>query len=163
MARLDLDGYLDDDAVQVPVKTGKFPDGKMYTIPSPNFKDGLLLSAMANLATRAHLGGDISEADLAALDVSDDQAEELDLYKKVLGTAYDELVADEVSWVRLERLGRYMFVYFAMSEEAAEAMASGNPAALNREQRRATKKSAKKSTRQGSRGSSKARKSESPA
>ena len=140
MARLDLSGYLDDDSVEIPgIRSVKHPEGFTYIFDSPNAKTGLLLASLANLAVKARLGGDIG-AQAAALELDDDQ--ERDLMRDVMGATLDELLADGVSWVRIQKLNRYLFLHFAMGEDAAAGLTvSGEaPVPANRAARRATKK-----------------------
>ena len=121
MSRLDLTSYLDDDTVEIPgIASTTYPDGKTYRFASPNAKVGLSLAALANLAVRARFGGDIG-AQAAALDLDDNQ--ERDLMRDVMGDTLDELTADGVSWVRIQRLNRYLFIHFAMGEDAAARLA----------------------------------------
>ena len=140
MARIDLASYLDDDSVEISgIVSTKFPDGKTYTFRSPDAKTGLSLANLADLAVRARLGGDIG-AQAAALELDDDQ--ERDLMRDVMGATLDELTADGVSWVRIQRLNRYLFIRVAMGEDAAEGLKLGGaPVPANRSARRAVKKS----------------------
>jgi len=156
MSRLDLTGYLDDDSVEIDgIISTTYPDGKTYVFASPNAKTGLLLANLADLAVRAHLGGDIG-AQAAALELDDNQ--ERDLMRDVMGATLDELTADGVSWVRIQKLNRYLFIHFAMGEDAAAGLKlpGGAPALANRAARRATKKPtlAKSATPQVSRAGS---------
>jgi len=141
MARLDLTGYLDDDSVEVPgIPSTTHPDGKTYRFASPDAKTGLLLAALAELGVKAQNGKDIGEQ-AAALELDDDQ--ERDLMRDVMGSTLDELTADGVSWVRIQRLNKLLFINFAMGEEMAArvAAASGEASApANRAARRAPKK-----------------------
>lgn len=144
MAIKDFSSFLDDDAIRFPL------DGKTYRIESPDAKTGLLLSGMANLGVKASAGGEIGESDLASLDLDD--AEERDFMRMVLGDTLDELVADGVSWVKIQRISRYAFIYFAMGEDAAdEALASGalsgEAPAPNRAKRRAASRGGATSTK----------------
>jgi hypothetical protein len=142
MARLDLTGYLDDDSVEVPgIPSTAYPDGKTYRFDSPDAKTGLFLASLANLAVKARLGGDIG-AQAAALELDDDQ--ERDLMRDVMGSTLDELTADGVSWVRIQKLNRYLFIHFAMGEDAAVGLQRSGEALVpaNRAARRATKKKA---------------------
>ena len=69
MARLDLTGYLEDDALEVPgIPSKVHPEGRTYKFASPDAKTGLFLASLANLAVKARLGGDIGEQ-AAALEV----------------------------------------------------------------------------------------------
>ena len=141
MARLDLAGYLDDDSVEIPgIPSTAHPDGKTYKFASPDAKTGLFLASLANLAVKARLGADIG-AQAAALELDDDQ--ERDLIRDVMGSTLDELTADGVSWVRIQKLNRYLFIHFAMGAEIAvqELTRSGEARVpANRAARRATKK-----------------------
>jgi hypothetical protein len=140
MARLDLAGYLDDDSVEIPgIPSTAHPDGKTYKFDSPDAKTGLFLTSLANLAVKARLGGDIG-AQAAALELDDDQ--ERDLMRDVMGATLDELTKDGVSWVRIQKLNRYLFIHFAMGEDAAAGLAASGEARVpaNRATRRATKK-----------------------
>ena len=141
MARLDLAGYLDDDSVEVPgIRSVKHPEGFTYIFDSPDAKTGLFLASLANLAVKARLGGDIG-AQAAELELDDDQ--ERDLMRDVMGSTLDELIADGVSWVRIQKLNRYLFMLFAMSEGQADEMVQRSGEAsvpANRAARRATKK-----------------------
>ena len=140
MSRLDLAGYLDDDSVEIDgIISTAFPDGKTYRFASPDAKTGLSLASLADLAVRARLGGDIG-AQAAALELDDNQ--ERDLMRDVMGATLDELTADGVSWVRIQRLNRYLFIFFAMGEDAAAGLklSGGTPAPANRAERRGAKK-----------------------
>ena len=139
MSRLDLAGYLDDDSVEIPgIISTTYPDGKTYRFASPDAKTGLTLANLADLAVRARLGGDIG-AQAAALELDDNQ--ERDLMRDVMGATLDELTADGVSWVRIQRLNRYLFIFFAMGEDAAAGLKLGGaPVPANRSERRAVKK-----------------------
>jgi len=140
MARLDLAGYLDDDSVEVPgIPSKKYPDGKTYTFASPDAKTGLFLASLANLAVKARLGADIGKQ-AAELELDDDQ--ERDLMRDVMGSTLDELTTDGVSWVRIQKLNRYLFIHFAMGEDAAAGLTVSGEARVpaNRAARRATKK-----------------------
>lgn len=144
MAVRDLAAYLDDDDLVVPV------GGNTYRIPSPDAETGLYLAGLAQLGTKAYAGGDVTEDELDSLNLDDD--DERDLMQKVLGSAYDEMRADNVSWVRLQRISRYAFLYFAVSPEAADEAARkatddlGETPAPNRASRRAATKSPKVSS-----------------
>lgn len=148
MSRSDLAAFLDDDVFATPpIASRAHPAGKVYTIASPDAATGLKLTALANLGTRAHYGVEVTDADIEALDVTDGQ--EADLYRMTLGAAYDQMVADGVSWVKLQRLGRYMFLRFAMSQEAADTLLGEAPAP-NRAARRARKGSETSTRSRGS-------------
>lgn len=135
--------FLDDDGITdlPPVRSEKYPEGKRYVIPSPSADTGLRLQGLAELVAKQQKGIPINERDVARLKLSDQ--EEREFFQQVMGSAYDEMMDDGVSWVRIQRLGMFCFTYFAISKEAAEKAAregafSGKaPAPLNRAQRRA--------------------------
>lgn len=160
MARVELP-WVDDDSVTIAIPSEKHPDGKDYTFAAPDIDTGLQLSAIAQLGVKAGSGGELTEADLAKVDLDDDA--ETDLYRQVMGATYDELVADRVSWTRLQRVGRYLFIRHGLGEDAAaqavQASPGGSRPPANRAQRRAASKTApaKTSAPKGSRGSSKPR------
>ena len=179
MARLDyLGDFLGDDSVEVDLPSEKYPTGKTYRFASPNAKTGLVLARLANLAVRARLGADIG-ADAAKLELDDDQ--ERDFMRDVMGatslvpdppitvSGLDEMLADGVSWVRIQGLNQYLFMRFAISKAEADEWAkrSGEaPAPANRAARRAvTKKAttrAKSATVRASRAGSTTRKKTAP-
>jgi hypothetical protein len=133
MAAVDLGNYLDDDALDVTV------DGHVYRIPSPDAATGIRLTAMVNLGIAYAAGQDVGEKQAAGLKLDDE--DERDFLLQVLGSAYAELQANGVSWVRIQRLGRYALLYFTLGPEAADEAArasSGEAAAPNRATRRAT-------------------------
>lgn len=143
MAKLDLSGYLDDDCVEVPgIRSVKHPEGFTYHFDSPDAKTGMFLAALADLGVKASAGVDIG-AQAARLELDDDQ--ERDLMRDVMGSTLDELLADGVSWVRIQRLNKLLFIHFAMGEEMAAQVlkASGEaPVPANRAARRAATKKA---------------------
>lgn len=138
-----LFSFLDDDALVIPgVKSREHPDGKSYTIPSPDADTGARFAALAEIAMKVHRGVDVSESDLRRLRMDDD--EEREFMEQVLGDALAELKADGVSWRRLQMLTQYAYIYFAYGPEQAAAasqnglISSGKATAPNRAARRAT-------------------------
>lgn len=138
-----LNDFLNDDPIRPTIKSEKYPDGKEYRVPSPDFKTGLSLTALTNLGVRAANGETISPDDTESLELDDD--DERDLYERVLGSAYHELKADNVPWVSIQRLGQYAMIYFGMSSQAAQSALDqgvllGEAARPNRAQRRSQSK-----------------------
>lgn len=154
MAYADLAGYLDDDAIDTPpIKSAAHPDGRAYRIPSPDAATGIRLTAMVSLGVDLAVGAELSRKDAERLKLDDDQ--EREFLRDVLGSAYDELVADGVSWMRIQKLGRYALLYFTLGPEAAADEArrsSGEAPAPNRE----TRRKAKKTSSRGSSGTGRA-------
>lgn len=140
----DLFNFLDEDGIVIPnIKSTKYPKGKTYTIPSPDVDTGIRLTGLAEIANKLNRKVEVSPRDVARLKLSDE--EEREFSQQVLGSAYEELLADGVSWVRVQRLTQYAFTYFAFSPEAAEKAAregtfSGKAPARNRATRRAAAK-----------------------
>lgn len=140
MAFKDLQAYLEDDTLTIPI------GGKEYTIPSPDALTGLRFSAIADLGIKAAQGLELTDTDRDKIQFDD--KEERDFVEQVLGTeAYETMLADEVSWVRIQRVSQYAFLYFSIGEQAADqAVASGRlngsgkVPAPNRAQRRASTK-----------------------
>jgi hypothetical protein len=144
MALKDLSSFLDDDAIDVEIDT------KTYRVESPDAKTGLFLAGLANVGVKAASGGDVAAADVEKLDLDDD--EERDFMEMVLGDTFAELIADGVSWMKIQRLSRYCFIHFAVGEEAAdEALKSGaltgEAPAPNRAARRAGSRGAATTTK----------------
>jgi hypothetical protein len=145
MAIKDLGAFLDDDGLDIPI------GGKTYRVSSPDGETGLRLAALANLSVSVADETQVSERDRDRLRLSDQ--EEHDFLRDVLGSTLDELLADGVSWVRIQRLGRYCFLYFTLGEDVADDAANsvGEAPAPNRAQRRAASRGgANKTQKQGS-------------
>lgn len=140
----DLSEFLADDGLEVPV------DGKVYRIPSPDAETGLFLTGLANLGEKVATGGEVGAVDFARLQLDDE--EESTFIRLVLGAALDELVADNVAWVKIQRLSRYAFFHFAIGPEAAErmlesGMLAGEAPAPNRKARREASRAGATSTK----------------
>lgn len=137
----DVLSFLDDDGLEIPgVKSTKYPDGKTYMIPSPDGETGIRLSALADIAVKVNSGREVDARDARRLRMDD--TEERDFAQQVLGSVLPELLADGVSWVRIQRITQYAYVHFAFSPEAARDAAergvfAGKAPARNRAERRA--------------------------
>ncbi len=150
MGFVDLGTYLDDDGLDVPV------GDRVFRIPSPDHATGLRLTAMVNLGVSFAAGAELSKKDAANLNLDDEQ--ERDFLELVLGPAYPEMVGAGVSWVRIQRVGRYALLYFTLGPEAAaesvqrtaEASPSGEAPAPNRAARRAPSSKASSGTAKSS-------------
>lgn len=124
MPLVDLEGFLSDDSIKTEIKTTKHPNGKVYTVPSPDAKTGLWLTSIAQLGVRASQDPDsVTEEEVKQLQF--EGPEEETFIQTVLGAAYDELLEDGASWVQIQRLAQYAFAYFAISPEAANRGAAG--------------------------------------
>lgn len=137
----DLYNFLDDDTLEIPgVKSRAHPEGKTYRIPSPDAETGMRLSALAEIAVKVNKSVAVNDRDVKRLQLDD--TEEREFAQQVLGATYEELIADGVSWVRLQRITQFAYVHFAFSPEAAREAAergvfAGKAPARNRAQRRA--------------------------
>ncbi|TMR97533.1 DUF7426 family protein [Nonomuraea basaltis] len=111
----DLDSFF-DDGLSLPV------GGKLYRIPAPSAEVGLYCQTLAESGMDAANGKDNPEAAL-------DDVRELDLYRRVLGPVYDELIADGVSWPKIKHCGVTAFMWVAGSSDAAAAYWERGPEA----------------------------------
>ncbi|MCT9090587.1 hypothetical protein N4G70_17240 [Streptomyces sp. ASQP_92] len=107
--------------------------GTLYTVPAPTAEVGLRTQALINAAAVAADGGKVDEQVLG-------DAAERDLYRDVLGTAHDQMVADGVPWPALKHAALTSMVWIAQDKGAAERFwnAAGDPSRLapNRAARR---------------------------
>jgi hypothetical protein len=101
----DLDEFF-DDTLPLPIK------GKTYVVPGPDADTGLLCQRLMAVGITAAQGGDIDAAQL-------DDAGEIDLYARVLGPVYQELLADKVSWPRIKHAGTTAFLWIAADLDTA--------------------------------------------
>lgn len=159
MAFRDLSEVL-DAGLSLPYK------GKTYVVPPVDAETGLRLQRLAEVAAQAakamETGGDGELLDEVALD----DAEEVDLYRDALGTAYEEMLADRVPWPMFRVAGVTAWLDTAVSREAAEAYwnAAGSPDPEALAGNRATRRAAR-STRQpdSAPGTTRTRKAKAPA
>lgn len=140
MAFEALDELL-DESIRLPLP-GRDGTRREYAIPSPPAEDGLLVERIIGEFRQA--ARENTRPDLEFL--NDD--EERDLYRLVLGPAYDEMVENGVPWAWLKHASMTAMVWISTGTQAAEnywATKGGRPEpqAPNRATRRA-------STRKGS-------------
>ncbi|MFD9146203.1 hypothetical protein ACFWDF_02870 [Streptomyces diastaticus] len=108
MAFREVDELL-DETLQLPIR------GRVYTVPAPPAAVGLRTQRLIAIAARAADGDDVDvDAELLA------DAEERDLYAEVLGGAYEEMMADGVSWPVLKHASVTAMVWIAQNKDAAE-------------------------------------------
>lgn len=136
--------FLDDDSIRIPVPipSRAHPEGKLYTVPSPDAETGVRLTALADIARKQQQGVRVSERDVARLHLNDE--EEREFAQQVMGTCYDEMMQDGVAWVTIQKVMNYAYIYFAMGRDVAdkaarEGLFSGGKVRLpaNRRERRA--------------------------
>ncbi len=126
MAFKDLDEFF-DDTLRLPV------GGKEYVVPPPSAETGLFCQRLMEAGIDAVNGQSIDAAQL-------DDAGEKDMYKRVLGGVYDELMADGVSWPKIKHCGITAFLWIAGDKDTAEKYWERDPEAQeapNRAERRA--------------------------
>lgn len=159
--KADVWDFLDDGGFNTPpIKSAAHPEGRVYVVPSPSARVGVQLTAMVEIATKRQAKAKVSDADIARLHISDE--DEPEFARKVLGSAFDEMLADGVAWPIVQRLTQYGFVYWTSGKDRADEAAlagvfSGGAAARpNRAQRRAA--TSGQSDRQGSTATSRTRK-----
>ncbi|GGM65220.1 hypothetical protein GCM10012275_39730 [Longimycelium tulufanense] len=119
MAFRDLSELL-DPGLPLPI------NGKTYVVPPPDAQTGLRLQRLAEHAAKVAQAAESGEPlDAVALDDDD----EIDLYRDALGSAYDEMLADQVPWPALKIAGITAWLDAAVSRDAAETYwhAAGNP------------------------------------
>jgi len=136
--------FLEDDSFKTPaIGSKKHPEGKVYTIESPDAETGIRLSALGEIGVKLEKGVEVSARDIARLNISDE--DEREFSQQILGDTLQEMIDDGVSWVRIKRLTTYSYVRFAFSEEVANDAAkrgvfSGKVPARNRAERRAAER-----------------------
>ena len=102
--------------------------GKTYTVPSPSAATGLFVQQVMGVAANVQAGNEVDDQSLASLTLDD--AQEKNLYKRLLGPVYDEFVADELSWEHIKHAGTTCMIWVAQDRDAAEAFwnTGGQPA-----------------------------------
>lgn len=115
--------FLEDDSIRIPVPipSKTHPEGKLYTVPSPDAETGIRLTALADIARKQQSGVHVSERDVARLQMDDD--EEREFAQQVMGKCYTEMVEDGVAWVTIQKVMQYSYIYFSMGREVAEKAA----------------------------------------
>ncbi|MGY1773502.1 DUF7426 family protein [Blastococcus sp. SYSU D00813] len=90
--------------------------GKQYRVPEYSAEVGVRVEILLATGRRVLEGGQPRERDRQMLDDEQEQ----DLYRDVLGSAYDQLLAD-VSWPMLRHCALTAMYHFNVSEQVAEA------------------------------------------
>lgn len=106
MALEEAAAWLDGDLI-LPI------GGKKYRVPEYGVDVGIRVEVILN-ASRGQAATDRQRQILS-------DEEERDTYRDILGPAYDQLVADGVSWPRLRHAAFTAMFHFNISPEAAEA------------------------------------------
>lgn len=92
--------------------------GKEYIVPPIDALTGAEVVRKWNLAQAIGAGVELSEAEIAELKADADS--ELDIYKRVLGTAYDEMINDGVGYLLIQRAGKTALALVVSGAEAAQ-------------------------------------------
>lgn len=107
---------LEDPVLRLSIK------GKTYVVKSPNAATGLFVQSLMSAAQMSRAGLTVDAADARL--VLDDE-DERNLYQRVLGDTFDELVADDVAWPHIERAGKTATLWIHRGEDAAELFWNG--------------------------------------
>jgi hypothetical protein len=111
MALRDLDEFF-DPTFDLPIR------GKVYAVKSPDAATGLLAQRLLVNGLRSAAGEDLSPQDIAALELSDD--DERDLYPRILGDCYGQMVKDNIPWEMIKHAALTIFMWVGYNREAAE-------------------------------------------
>ncbi|MEU7163142.1 hypothetical protein AB0A70_00580 [Streptomyces morookaense] len=140
MAFEALDELL-DETLHLPIR------GTVYTVPAPSAEVGLRTQSLVHAAAVAADGGRVDDQVLT-------DAGERDLYADVLGTAYEQMVADGVPWPALKHAAITAMVWISQDKAAAERYwnSAGDPSrvAPNRAARRSPSAAASTTRSRGS-------------
>jgi len=110
MALEEAAAWLDGDLV-LPI------GGKKYRVPEPSVETAMRMQVLLSASRRVSAGGDITDRQQEVLT---DQ-EEVDTYRLYLGPAYDQMVADAVTFPRIKHAAFTALFHFMVSPEVAEA------------------------------------------
>ncbi|MFM9675767.1 DUF7426 family protein [Streptomyces brasiliscabiei] len=134
-AQFEALGDFLDDWLELPVP-GKDGKTRTYRIPSPPAEDGLRVEQITKAAAQLFLNGTSPDEELL------DDAEEKDLYRMVLGSMHDKILAD-VSWTRFRHVALTTMVWIVHDRDSAARYwaGGGDPSRLapNRAARRQPK------------------------
>lgn len=108
-------GQIEDfarDEITLPI------DGTEYTIPGPDAQTGLLVTRLMTLAADAAQGADLDGDQRVELVLED--ADERDLMVRVLGPAFDQMIAGNVRWSMMQHAMQTAMVWISQGSDAAE-------------------------------------------
>lgn len=137
MSFKDLDDFF-DPTLRLPIR------GKVYVVKSPDAKLGVKVQRLVALGFAAAGGADMSAADLDSLNLDDEQ--ERDLYPRLLGDAYTEMVDDDLPWEWVKHAGSTALMWVGAGIEAAEEFWESAPGEPRRPEPQDHKAPAKKAT-----------------
>lgn len=108
----DLDEFF-RPSLKLPIR------GKVYEVQSPDAETGLWAQRLMSSATRAAKdGAELTEEQASSLMLDD--AQEADLYKRLLGDAFQEMLDDKVNWEQMKHAGMTALIWSAGNTQAAE-------------------------------------------
>lgn len=134
--------------IDLPIK------GKTYSIESVDAETGLwaqrMMSAAGLVEQAEESGKDITSEEIASLRLDDKQ--EIDLYRRLMGEAYDQMLADKVPWEWVKLAGTTTLIWCVSTRDEAEKFwnAGGSPEAKRPEPQ--DRKAPARKARQGSTG-----------
>lgn len=109
----DLDDFL-TDTIDLPIR------GKTYTVSAPDGETGLLCQRLLALGAQSAKGETDEKSTL-------DDGDERDLYQRVLGPVWDEMMADKVSWPWIKRASTTVMFWCTLGLAAAETYWNSEP------------------------------------
>jgi hypothetical protein len=118
----DLDALL-DDTLSLPI------GDKVYIVPAPNAELGLWCQRMVAAGLMIQAGQTPPESmPKLTLDDEDEEA----LYRRMLGDAFDALLADGVSWPKIQIVGQTALLWIGSGRPLAEEFwnSGGDPEAF---------------------------------
>lgn len=116
----DLDQFF-DGTLKLPI------GGKVYAVPSPDIETGLYCQRIAETGLALRAGRQLSDSDLAALQLDDE--EERSWYHRLMGAAFEEMLADGLPWAYVQRAGATTFAWITRGIDAAERTWNARPEA----------------------------------
>ncbi|GAW50616.1 MULTISPECIES: DUF7426 family protein [unclassified Nocardioides] len=122
-------------------------NGKTYRVNSVDADTGIYCQLIVETVLAVQTGAELDEKDVAGLKLDDDA--ERDFNRRLLGTTYDEMLADKVAWEYVKIASRTVFTWTIRDRDAAEEfwMRGGRPEAhrpATKDRQRPAKKTTKK-------------------
>lgn len=109
----DLANFATRATISLPIS------GKIYVVNDVDAETGTWASLLANRTNSALKSGEDVDASRVAALILDDE-EERNLYQRLLGDTYEEMVADGVEWSWVKHAGTTVLIWVTNSLEAAE-------------------------------------------
>ncbi len=107
MAFEDLAHFSDGRTLELPI------DGRVYVIEDVDGETGLWAQKLMELGAAAHAGKDVDGSVL-------DDEQESDAFKRLLGSALDDMLADGVKWDRIKHVFYTTLIWVTSDEKTAE-------------------------------------------